>query len=96
MPVIRPQCRAAVLKWASIEARRMNRWLLPTAVVALLVVAWQHRGQELARVCTGIVSHVMPAQESVSSLGGAWEEKGAHSPGANPLQAFCRNLAQGS
>ena len=93
---MRPQQWAEVLNWKQIDAGPMNRWLLPAAVVALLVVGWQHRGQGLARACTGIVGRAMPAQESVSSMGGAWEEKGARPPGVNPLQAFCSSLAQGN
>ena len=64
---MRPQQWAEVLNWKQIDAGPMNRWLLPAAVVALLVVGWQHRGQGLARACTGIVGRAMPAQESVSS-----------------------------
>ena len=74
----------------------MNRWFLPVAIAALLVVGWQHRGQGLAQACSGIVGRAMPAQESVNAMGGAWEEKESRTPGANPLQAFCRSLAQGN
>ena len=74
----------------------MNRWLLPAAVVALLVVGWQHRGLGLARACADMAARAMPAQESVRSMGSAWEEKEARPPGVNPLQAFCRSLAQGN
>ena len=74
----------------------MNRWFLPVAIAALLVVGWQHRGQGLARACWGTLGRAVPAQEAVSTMGGGWQEKGARTPGANPLQAFCRSLAQGN
>ncbi len=76
----------------------MNRWFLPVAIAALLVVGWQHRGQGLARAraCFGIVGRAMPAQESVSNMSGAWEEKSDRTSGANPLQSLCRSLAQGN
>ena len=93
---MRAQQWAEVLNWKQIDAGPMNRWLLPAAVVALLVVGWQHRGQGLARACFGIVGRAMPAQESVSNMGGAWEEKSDRTSGANPLQSLCRSLAQGN
>jgi hypothetical protein len=72
----------------------MNRWLLPAAVAALLVVGWQHRGQGLSQACMGSIGRVVPGQESVGNMGGAWEEKGGRSPAVNPMQAFCRSLSQ--
>ena len=74
----------------------MNRWFLPVAVAALLVVGWQHRGQGLARACMGVAGRAVPGQAAVGTMGGAWEEKGARAPGENPLHAFCRSLAQGN
>ena len=72
----------------------MNRWLLPAAIVALLVVGWQNRGQGLARTCLSMVGSAIPAQESVRGMGAAWEEKDANTAGANPLHAFCQSLIQ--
>ena len=72
----------------------MNRWLMPAAVLALLVVGWQHRGQRLALACSSALDWAIPAQQAAANIGSTWKEPGAQSSGSNPLQAFCSSLAQ--
>jgi hypothetical protein len=72
----------------------MNRWLLPAAVAALLVVGWQHRGQRLALACSGALAWAIPGDQSVAGMGSTWKDPGAPSSGVNPLLAFCSSLAQ--